>query len=111
MLTLKDCIGLSDLSDAEVAAIAEHEHVPEIVAAEIGCELINTPAGRLVVKRYIRYCAGSTARIRRAHDRSSVSQRRFPDADGPRRLRAVCCTHVAPRLVPLTPRTSRPQSP
>src|SRR6185312_9992633 len=54
MLTLKDCIDLSDLSDAEVAAIAEHEHVPEIVAAEIGCELINTPAGRLVLKRFIR---------------------------------------------------------
>jgi hypothetical protein len=54
MLTLKDCIDLSDLSDAEVAAIAEHEHVPEIVAAEIGCELVNTPAGRLVLKRYIR---------------------------------------------------------
>ena len=54
MLTLKDCIGLSYLSDAEVAAIAEHEHVPDIIAAEIGCELINTPAGRLVLKRYIR---------------------------------------------------------
>jgi len=54
MLTLKDCIDLSDLSDAEVAAIAEHEHVPEIVAAEIGCELVNTPAGRLVLKRYLR---------------------------------------------------------
>ena len=54
MLTLKDCIGLSDLSDAEVAAIAEHEHVPEIVAAEIGCGLVNTPAGRLVLKAYIR---------------------------------------------------------
>lgn len=54
MLTLKDCIDLSNLSDAEVDAIAEHEHVPEIVAAEIGCELINTAAGRLVIKRYIR---------------------------------------------------------
>jgi hypothetical protein len=54
MLTLKDCIDLSNLSDAEVAAVAEHEHVPEIVAAEIGCELINTTAGRLVLKRYIR---------------------------------------------------------
>ena len=54
MLTLKDCIDLSNLSDAEVTAIAEHEHVPEIVAAEIGCELINTPAGRLVLRRYIR---------------------------------------------------------
>ncbi len=54
MLTLKDCIDLSDLSDAEVAAIAEHEHVPEIVAAEIGCGLVHSPAGRLVLKRYIR---------------------------------------------------------
>ena len=54
MLTLKDCIDLSDLSDAEVAAIAEHEHVPEIVAAEIGCGLVRSPAGRLVLKRYIR---------------------------------------------------------
>ena len=54
MLTLKDCIDMSDLSDAEVAAIAEHEHVPQIVAAEIGCELVHSPAGRLVLKRYIR---------------------------------------------------------
>jgi len=54
MLTLKDCIDLSGLSDVEVAAIAEHERVPEIVAAEIGCALVNTSAGRLVLKRYIR---------------------------------------------------------
>ena len=54
MLTLKDCIDMSDLSDAEVAAVAEHEHVPEIVAAEIGCELVHSPAGRLVLKRYLR---------------------------------------------------------
>ena len=54
MLTLKDCIDLSDLSDVEVAAIAEHEHVPEIIAAEIGCKLVNTSAGRVVLKRYIR---------------------------------------------------------
>jgi hypothetical protein len=54
MLTLKDCIDLCDLSEAEVAAIAEHEHVPEIIAAEIGCKLVNSTAGRLVLKRYIR---------------------------------------------------------
>jgi len=54
MLTLKDCIDMSDLSDSEVAAIAEHEHVPEIVAAEIGCKLINSLAGRRILKRYIR---------------------------------------------------------
>jgi hypothetical protein len=54
MLTLKDCIDMSDLSDSEVAAIAEHEHVPEIVAAEIGCKLVNSPAGRELLKRYLR---------------------------------------------------------
>ena len=54
MLTLKDCIGLSDLSDAEVSAIAEHEHVPEIIAAEIGCRLVHTSAGRTTLKRYLR---------------------------------------------------------
>ena len=54
MLTLKECIDMSDLSDAEVAAIAEHEHVPEIIAAEIGCGLVHSPAGRLLLKRFIR---------------------------------------------------------
>jgi hypothetical protein len=53
MLTLKDCIAMSDLSDAEVAAIAEHEHVPEIVAAEIGFRLVDSPDGRRLLKRYI----------------------------------------------------------
>ena len=54
MLTLKDCVDMSDLSDSEVAAIAEHEHVPEIVAAEIGCTLVHTSAGCTVLKRNIR---------------------------------------------------------
>ena len=53
MLTLKDCIDMSDLTDAEVTAIAEHEHVPEIIAAEIGCQLVNSPAGRRILKHYI----------------------------------------------------------
>ena len=53
MLSLKDCIDLSDLSDDEIAAIAEHEHVPEIIAAEIGCQLIQTAAGCVVLRHYI----------------------------------------------------------
>lgn len=53
MLTLKDCIDMSDLTDSEIAAIAEHEHVPEIIAAEIGCKLINSRDGRRILKHYI----------------------------------------------------------
>ena len=33
MNTLEDCLGLCDLTEAEVLAIAEHEHLPEIAAS------------------------------------------------------------------------------
>jgi hypothetical protein len=32
MITLEDCIGLCGLTEEEVLAIAEHEHLPEIAA-------------------------------------------------------------------------------
>ena len=31
MLTYEDCIGLCELSEAEIQAISEHEHIPAIV--------------------------------------------------------------------------------
>ena len=36
MLTLQDCIELSELSEEEILAIAEHEHIPEMLAIELG---------------------------------------------------------------------------
>jgi len=33
MITLQDCIALCGLTEAEVLALAEHEHIPEIAAA------------------------------------------------------------------------------
>lgn len=36
MLTIEDCIALSGLTEAEIAAIAEHEHIPFTQAAEMG---------------------------------------------------------------------------
>ncbi|MFN0316678.1 MAG: hypothetical protein ACKVQA_16775 [Burkholderiales bacterium] len=53
MLTLQDCIELSGLTEEEVLAIAEHEHIPEIIAAELGNYLIQTPAGEKRVKAMI----------------------------------------------------------
>jgi hypothetical protein len=53
MLTLEDCIALSDLSEEEIDAIAEHEHVPEIVATEIGNYLIRREDGTACLKRII----------------------------------------------------------
>lgn len=45
MLCIEDCLEFCDLDQDEVAAIAEHEHVPVIVAAEIGCELLKSDEG------------------------------------------------------------------
>ena len=53
MLTLEDCIALSDLTEEEILAIAEHEHVPEIVAVEMGNYLVHSADGVPLLKRMI----------------------------------------------------------
>jgi hypothetical protein len=53
MLTLQDCIGLSELTEEEILAIAEHEHIPEMAALELGNYLIQTPSGERRIKRMI----------------------------------------------------------
>ena len=45
MLTVEDCIGLVDLPEEVIDAIAEHEHLPEVVAAELAEYLIEGPNG------------------------------------------------------------------
>jgi hypothetical protein len=45
MITLEDCIALCGLTEQEVLAIAEHEHVPEIAAAAIARYLLKEPHG------------------------------------------------------------------
>jgi hypothetical protein len=54
MISLEDCLELCGLSEDEVLAIAQHEHIPEIVAAELGNYLVSTPDGQLCVKGMIR---------------------------------------------------------
>jgi hypothetical protein len=53
MLSLAECIGMSDLTEDEIAVIAEHEHVPDIVAVELGQDLLKTPKGVFILKCYI----------------------------------------------------------
>lgn len=54
MLTIEDCIALSDLTEAEIDAIAEHEHLPEMVAVEMGCCLVNCADGQRRIASFIR---------------------------------------------------------
>ena len=53
MLTIQDCIELAELSEEEILAIAEHEHLPEMLAVELGCYLVHTPSGEKRIKRMI----------------------------------------------------------
>jgi len=105
MIRLEDCIELCGLTEEEVLAIAQHEHLTEIVAAELGNYLVNSPEGELCIKGMIRddiaqaASDGDRARalalklvLRRfivQHPRCEVrhlTQIRYPDRrlDGPR---------------------------
>jgi len=53
MLTLQECIDLSGLEFEEIEAIAQHERIPEIVAAELGNYLLATSDGRRRIRRMI----------------------------------------------------------
>jgi len=53
MLTFEDCLALCNLSEEEISAIAEHEHMPDIAALEYGEYLIHSPDGELHIKRMI----------------------------------------------------------
>lgn len=54
MLTLEDCIALCDLTEDEVLAIAAHENLTELAAAELGNYLVHDPDGEQCIKAMIR---------------------------------------------------------
>lgn len=53
MLTYDDVKEMSGLSDEEIDFIAEHEHVPDICAAEFGCYLVHSENGVPMLHRAI----------------------------------------------------------
>ena len=53
MLSYEDCLGLCELTEDEISAIAEHEHLPQIAALELGNYLMHSPEGVPHVKRII----------------------------------------------------------
>jgi hypothetical protein len=68
MVTLKECIDLSGLEEDAVEAIALHEHVPAIVAAELGRGWLGTSDGRRRIRGIIeRELARAVAASDRRH--------------------------------------------
>jgi hypothetical protein len=53
MISLQDCIEYLRLTDEELDAIAAHEHVPAIIAAELAAYLAESNDGERMIKRMI----------------------------------------------------------
>jgi hypothetical protein len=83
MITLSDCLAMSDLTEEEVDAIAEHEHLPEILAAQLGNYLAHLPGGTHLIRRMI---VDDMLDAQRRGDRRHERQLRLA-------LRRFCQTH------------------
>ncbi len=53
MLTFEDCLNYCDLSEDEVDVVAEHEHLPGIVACELASCLLCTSEGQQTFMRFL----------------------------------------------------------
>jgi hypothetical protein len=54
MITLQDCIAMCGLDEAEVLAIAEHEHIPEIAASALAQYLLSREHGAETIRDMLR---------------------------------------------------------
>jgi len=55
MISVQDCIDLCGLNEDEVAAIGEHEHIPEVAAAALASYLLHQPHGEETIRTMIIY--------------------------------------------------------
>lgn len=83
MLSIQDVLDYCDLDRGEISAVAEHEHIPLTVAAELGETLLASPEGvfrlhGMIVDNmqhavetgqfeHVRELAGTYAHLQRTH--------------------------------------------
>ena len=53
MISLEDCIALCGLDESEVAAISEHEHIPEIAASALADYLLKQAHGSETIRAMV----------------------------------------------------------
>ena len=53
MISYEDCAAMCGLDLGEIAAIAEHEHVPEVAAAALGNYLLHKAGGETEIRRML----------------------------------------------------------
>lgn len=69
MISLKDCLDFSDLTEEEAAVIAAHERLPYPFAVEMACGLAQSTEGEALLRRLL----GAAVRdARQAHDAAAL---------------------------------------
>ncbi len=74
MVSLEECIGMSGLSEDEIGVIAEQEHVPPVVAAELASSLLNSPRGILKLHGIFRDRLAALAERRETQRERAISR-------------------------------------
>lgn len=88
MLSIRDCLDYCDLTDEDVAIIAEHHDIPDAAAAQIACGLVQTPEGTLMLTQFM--C-----------DLIEEAERRGDRANA-HRFRTACARFIAAHPLPMT---------
>lgn len=103
MVTYEDCLGFCELTADQIAAIARHEHLPEMLALELGAHLCATPKGRRAIRRMILEDIDEARRRGRAAEAAELQRalqgfaEAFPEQTPPagmtleQRVRALGC--------------------
>lgn len=90
MLSFEDCVAFCGLTVDEIGAIAEHEGIPEVPAAELGAALLRRPDGVARISSMILEDIGAAQR-RRNFTRSArlkLVLRQFLESHPPREAAA-----------------------
>ena len=62
MISIKECLDYSDLTEDEVATIAEHAHLPFACAAQLACGLAQSQDGTEVLRCLLKDAVCDAAR-------------------------------------------------
>lgn len=79
MITIKDCLDFSTLTEAEIRAIAYHAHEPIILSVAHGECLSQSPDGKDTIAEYL---AENRACARKSHLHHSKRSPKYPHQKG-----------------------------
>uniref|UniRef100_A0A0Q9YQ86 Uncharacterized protein n=1 Tax=Candidatus Berkiella cookevillensis TaxID=437022 RepID=A0A0Q9YQ86_9GAMM len=77
MITIKDCLDFSTLSEVEICAIADHAHEPIILSVAHGECLSQSPDGKHTIAEYVAENSVHTHKNYAVHHRGKLKHRHY----------------------------------